>query len=89
MKNEFLYTEFIRSVTLIFFVPEPLIGGNQKHYGFEASLSQRVWKIELFADVFIGINKIDYQGTGLLDPKVVFRSHMKLQLGIGITFGMK
>jgi len=71
------------------FNPEPLIAGNQTHYGFEASLSQRVWKIELFADVFIGINEIANQGTGLLDPAIFFRSHKKLQFGIGIPFGMK
>ena len=64
---------------------------NQKFFGFELSLTQWIGKVELFADVFIGLHEggIPSRTQGLTNGKLVFFSHKKLQLGVGIPIGKK
>ncbi len=61
---------------------------NQKYFGFELSLTQWIGKVELFADVFVGLHEggiVSY--PQLSNGELVFFSHKKLQLGVGIPIG--
>gem|GEM_PF-1831567 len=64
---------------------------NQKFFGFEVSLTQWLGKIEISADVFIGLQEggTPSQPVGLSNGPLVFFSHKKLQLGIGIPINLK
>ena len=63
---------------------------NQKFFGFELSLTQWIGKVELSADVFIGLHEggiASYPQRS--NGKLIFYSHKKLQLGVGIPIGKK
>jgi len=64
---------------------------NQKFFGAEISLTQWIGKVELSADIFIGLQEggTPSQPVGLSNGPLVFFSHKKLQLGIGIPINLK
>jgi len=57
---------------------------NQKYFGAEVSLSHTIGKVELSADIFIGL----HEGSSFLDPYLTFFSHKKLQLGLAIPIDL-
>ena len=63
-------------------------GESQKQYGFETSITQRFGRIELFADIFIGLNEVRISPDQFA-RKINILSHKKLQLGIGIPISLK
>ncbi len=67
--------------------PDLRFGENQKHFGFETSITHRFGRFELFADIFIGLNEVRRQSQFL--GSISFFSHKKLQLGVGIPIGKK
>jgi hypothetical protein len=63
---------------------------NQKYFGFELSLTQWLKKIEIFANVFIGLHEGGVASyPSLSNGKLVFFSHKKLELGIGFPIGKR
>jgi hypothetical protein len=63
---------------------------NQKYFGAEISLTQWIGKVEISADVFIGLHE---GGIGSSfrpsDGTLLFYNHKKLQIGIGIPIDLK
>ena len=57
---------------------------NQKFFGAEISVSQRIGKVELSADIFIGL----HEGPTFRQLELTFFSHKKLQLGLAIPIDL-